>query len=67
VQIIASDGLWDVVSNDEAVAFVYDTVKDPFLVGKRLATEAITNRLSGDNLTIIVAFLRPVTTFERVY
>ncbi|GAQ90746.1 Serine/threonine protein phosphatase [Klebsormidium nitens] len=65
--IIASDGLWDVVSNEEALAFVYDTVKDPFLVGKRLATEAITNRLSGDNLTIVIAFLRPVSTFERVY
>eukprot|EP00898_Chlorokybus_atmophyticus_P003259 jgi/Chlat1/3934/Chrsp26S04194 len=64
--ILASDGLWDVVSNEEAVNYVKDTVKDPHLAGKRLAAEAGL-RDSEDNITIIVVFLTPVSTVERVY
>ena len=36
------------------------------MVAKRIATEALA-RGSGDNLSVVVAFLVPVTTAERVY
>ena len=39
--ILGSDGLWDVMSNEEAFALVRDTVKDATLGAKRLVTEAL--------------------------
>ena len=48
------------------VGLVRDTVKDPSMCAKRLATEALM-RGSNDNVTVLVAFLRPVPTLERVY
>jgi protein phosphatase 1L len=55
--IMASDGLWDVVSNDAAIAMVKEAVQD----GKSyddaahaLKDEAI-KRGSGDNITIMIA------------
>jgi hypothetical protein len=41
-------------------------VKEPSMCAKRLATEALT-RGSGDNITVAVAFLQPVTTLEKIY
>eukprot|EP00803_Ostreobium_quekettii_P000296 evm.model.scf_158.8 EVM.evm.TU.scf_158.8 scf_158:94407-100607(-) len=64
--IMATDGFWDTVTNDEAIGLVYDTVKNPQMSAQRLATESIA-RGSHDNVTVIVAFLRPVSTVERVY
>ncbi|CAK0781962.1 hypothetical protein CVIRNUC_005517 [Coccomyxa viridis] len=64
--IVASDGLWDCISNEEAVNIVHDTVKEPAMCAKRLATEALT-RGSSDNITVVVAFLQPVSTIERIY
>lgn len=64
--ILASDGLWDVVTNEEAVQFVHDTVKHPDMCAKRLVTEALT-RGSQDNLTVVIAFLKPVQTLEQIY
>ena len=66
VLVVASDGLWGAVSNEEAVRLVADTVKDPFLAAQRLATAAV-ERGSKDNVTVIVVFLKRVTTVERVY
>lgn len=63
---MASDGLWDVISNEEVVSIIRDTVKEPSMCSKRLATEAA-QRGSKDNITVIVVFLRPVTTAERIY
>ncbi|CAI0437782.1 unnamed protein product [Linum tenue] len=63
---MASDGLWDCVKNDDVVSIVRDTVKEPTMCSKRLATEAA-ERGSNDNITVIVVFLRPVSTAERVY
>ncbi|XP_021807705.1 protein kinase and PP2C-like domain-containing protein [Prunus avium] len=64
--VMASDGLWDVVSNAEVVSIIKDTVKEPGMCSKRLATEAA-ERESKDNITVIVVFLRPVSTAERIY
>lgn len=63
---MASDGLWDVISNAEVVNIIRDTVKEPVMCSKRLATEAA-ERGSKDNITVIVIFLRPVSTAERIY
>ncbi|KAK4281995.1 hypothetical protein QN277_013427 [Acacia crassicarpa] len=64
--VIASDGLWDVMSNKEVISMMKDTVKEAGMCSKRLATEAV-ERGSKDNITVIVVFLRPVSTAERIY
>ncbi|KAI9093591.1 hypothetical protein K1719_027040 [Acacia pycnantha] len=64
--VIASDGLWDVMSNKEVISIIKDTVKEAGMCSKRLATEAV-GRGSKDNITVIVVFLRPVSTAERIY
>lgn len=64
--VMASDGLWDVLSSAEVVSIIKDTVKEPGLCSKRLATEAA-ERGSKDNITVIVVFLRLVSTAERIY
>lgn len=64
--VIASDGLWDVVSNLEVINIIKNTVKEPGMCSKRLAMEA-GERGSNDNITVIVVFLRPVSTAERIY
>ncbi|CAD5332619.1 unnamed protein product [Arabidopsis thaliana] len=54
--ILASDGLWDVFSNEEAVAVVKE-VEDPEESTKKLVGEAI-KRGSADNITcVVVRFL----------
>ncbi|KAE8684771.1 Protein kinase and PP2C-like domain-containing protein [Hibiscus syriacus] len=63
---MASDGLWDVVGDTEVLTTIRDTVKEPAMCSKRLATEAVERR-SKDNVIVIVVFLRPVSTAERVY
>ncbi|XP_055818512.1 protein kinase and PP2C-like domain-containing protein isoform X2 [Solanum dulcamara] len=66
LQVMASDGLWDVVSEKDVVNIIRDTVKEAGMCSKRLATEAAA-RGSKDNITVIVIFLRPVSTAERIY
>eukprot|EP00775_Hariotina_reticulata_P006807 gene6807-7023_t len=63
--ILGSDGLWDVMSDQEAVGLVNDTVKDPALCAKRLVQEALA-RGSNDNVTAVVLFLQPKSTLERM-
>lgn len=54
--ILASDGLWDVVTNEEAVAMV-KPIQDPEEAAKRLMQEAY-QRGSADNITtVVVRFL----------
>jgi serine/threonine protein phosphatase PrpC len=55
--IIATDGLWDVMNDQEAVRLMCDTVKQPSMCAQRLVTEAIA-RGSRDNVTAIVVVLR---------
>ncbi|KAG6389586.1 hypothetical protein SASPL_151057 [Salvia splendens] len=50
--ILASDGLWDVVKNEEAVSMT-KPIPDPEDAAKRLMQEA-NQRGSGDNITIVV-------------
>ncbi|CAH8313862.1 unnamed protein product [Eruca vesicaria subsp. sativa] len=58
--ILASDGLWDVFSNEEAVAVVKE-VEDPEESTKKLVGEAI-KRGSADNITcVVVRFLENKT------
>ncbi|CAN1243566.1 Protein kinase and PP2C-like domain-containing protein [Linum perenne] len=64
--VMASDGLWDCVRNDEVVRIIRDTVQEPTMCSKRLATEAA-ERGSNDNITVIIVFQQPVSTAERVY
>ena len=66
MQVMASDGLWHMVSNEDVLSTIKDTVKEPGMCSKRLATEAA-ERGSKDNITVIVVFLRPVSTAERIY
>jgi len=66
IQVMASDGLWDVISSAEMINIIKDTVKEAGMCSKRLATEAV-ERGSKDNITVIVVFLRPVSTAERIY
>ncbi|KAG9128953.1 hypothetical protein Leryth_014729 [Lithospermum erythrorhizon] len=56
--ILASDGLWDVVTNDEAVSMV-TPIQDSEDAAKRLLQEAY-QRGSADNITVVVVrFLSP--------
>ncbi|GBF88929.1 hypothetical protein Rsub_01428 [Raphidocelis subcapitata] len=64
--VMATDGVWDVMTDAEAVALVRDTVKDPQMSAKRLVTEAL-SRGSRDNCTALVVFLRPVGSLESVW
>ncbi|XP_022899647.1 protein kinase and PP2C-like domain-containing protein [Olea europaea var. sylvestris] len=64
--VMASDGLWDVMKNSDVVNIIRDTVKEPGMCSKRLATEAV-ERGSNDNITVIVVFLCSVSTAERIY
>ncbi|KAJ4887891.1 putative protein phosphatase 2C 71 [Raphanus sativus] len=58
--ILASDGLWDVFSNEEAVAVVKE-VEEPEESAKKLVGEAI-KRGSADNITcVVVRFLESKT------
>ncbi|KAL6629831.1 hypothetical protein ACP70R_029596 [Stipagrostis hirtigluma subsp. patula] len=50
--ILASDGLWDVVSNEEAVAMV-KPIQNPEEAAKRLLQEAY-QRGSSDNITVVI-------------
>lgn len=65
-QVMASDGLWDILTSKDVISIIKDTVKEPSMCSKRLATEAAA-RGSKDNITVIVIFLRPVSTAERIY
>lgn len=55
--IMATDGLWDVVSNQEAASLIKD-IKDPEKAAKRLTDEAL-NRGSNDNISVVVVKFTP--------
>ena len=55
ILIIASDGLWDVMANGEAIAIAYDAKKEGVDASKKLVDIAITKN-SQDNITVIVVY-----------
>lgn len=56
VMILASDGLWDVLTNQEAVSLIKD-IPDAEKAAKRLTDEAY-GRGSNDNISCIVLRFR---------
>lgn len=57
VVLAASDGLFDVVSNQEAADFAR-RIREPERLARALTREALLKRFSGDNLTIAVVALQ---------
>ena len=55
--ILATDGLWDTFSNEEAVAFIRDRLNEPHYGAKSLVLQAY-YRGSLDNITVMVVNLR---------
>ncbi|XP_020102892.1 probable protein phosphatase 2C 44 [Ananas comosus] len=53
--ILASDGLWKVIKNQEAVDLV-KSIKDPRAAAKRLTTEALTRKSKDDISCIVIRF-----------
>jgi serine/threonine protein phosphatase PrpC len=64
--VLACDGMWDVLNEEQVAALVAATVKEPGMIAKRLVAEALA-RGSGDNITVIVALLREMSTAETVW
>lgn len=54
--IVASDGLWDIVSGQEALEIVKD-MTDPAAMAAKLTETAVKSRLCNDNVTVIVVLL----------
>lgn len=55
--ILASDGLWDTFSNEEACTFIKDHIREPDFGAKSLAMESY-YRGSVDNITVLVIVFR---------
>ncbi|XP_014483072.1 PREDICTED: protein phosphatase 1L [Dinoponera quadriceps] len=51
--ILASDGLWDTFSNEEAVAFIKERINEPYFGAKSIALQSF-YRGSADNITVVV-------------
>lgn len=58
--IIACDGLWDVATYPEVVDFIAKRkpTMSPTAISKELVIEAIRNRRSQDNVSIVIVFLK---------
>lgn len=55
--ILASDGLWDTFSNEQAVAFVRERLSEPHMGAKSLTLQSY-YRGSLDNITVVVINLK---------
>ncbi|XP_058818411.1 protein phosphatase 1L isoform X2 [Topomyia yanbarensis] len=51
--ILATDGLWDTFTNEEAVAFIRERIEEPHFGAKSITLQAY-NRGSVDNITVLV-------------
>jgi serine/threonine protein phosphatase PrpC len=55
--VIASDGLWDVMENEDVAKYVFKHSQDFLSIGKKLCQEAI-HLGSADNVTALVIDLK---------
>ena len=55
--LLATDGLWDVFTNDEAVAFIQERLGEPLFGAKSIVREAL-HRGSLDNITVMIIDMR---------
>lgn len=67
--ILASDGLWDTFSTDEAVAYIADRLNEPHFGAKSITLESYL-RGSGDNISVMVILfedgkVRSSSSFEN--
>ncbi|XP_076635042.1 protein phosphatase 1L isoform X1 [Colletes latitarsis] len=55
--VLASDGLWDTFTNEEAVAFIKERINEPHFGAKSITLQSY-YRGSADNITVVVINLR---------
>lgn len=55
--ILASDGLWDTFTNEEAVAFIKERINEPHFGAKSITLQSY-YRGSLDNITVVVINLK---------
>ncbi|XP_076668142.1 protein phosphatase 1L isoform X2 [Andrena cerasifolii] len=55
--VLASDGLWDTFTNEEAVAFIKERINEPHFGAKSITLQSY-YRGSADNITVVVISLK---------
>ncbi|KOC71205.1 Protein phosphatase 1L [Habropoda laboriosa] len=58
--VLASDGLWDTFTNEEAVAFIKERINEPHFGAKSITLQSY-YRGSADNITVVVINLKDRT------
>jgi len=64
--LLASDGVWDRMSNEDAVRYVYNSLRttaqhDPKIAAQDLANHVIFNLKSSDNVSVIIVLPRKLS------